>query len=173
MKYPILLSYFIVSILIDIIPLPWWYYSVGGIFQIYDSPFQINLIMLGENLVIAQVLNILLNALRIYVLMNLIYGIILIFKGEKYSYSTMFWLPIFYLLDPVIIYFVVDYLVSKGIGMSINYPFLIIGQETLTTQYQGATVSMLIQSYPTILFWLSLIPVILYIMFLITERKKN
>ncbi|BAB66689.1 hypothetical protein [Sulfurisphaera tokodaii] len=173
MKYPVLLAYYITSLAIVLIPIPWWYYSVGGIFQIYDSPFQINLYFLGEKIIIAEILNILLNAVRIYVAVNLVYGIILSMKGKNYRYSTMFWLPIFYVIDPIIIYLVVDFLVSKALGVPLNYPLVIIGKENLTTKYQGATIIMLIKSYPTFVFWLSLIPVILYIAFLIVEKMKK
>ncbi|QIW24662.1 hypothetical protein EWF20_11310 [Sulfolobus sp. S-194] len=173
MKYLILLAYYITSIIIVLIPTPWWYYSVGGIFQIYDSPFQISLYFLGEKLLIVEILNILLNALRIYVAVNLVYGIIISIKGKLYKYSTMFWLPIFYIIDPIIIYFVVDFLVGKALGIPLNYPLVIIGKENLITQYQGATIVMLIKSYPTFVFWLSLMPVILYIIFLLVEKKKT
>lgn len=172
MKYPILLSYFIVSFIVVAIPFPWWYYSVGGIFQIYDSPFQVSIIMLGDNLLISLLVSLFLNAFRIYVAINLIYGIILVLKGKVYGYSTMFWLPIFYILDPIIIYFIINYLVTQLVKIPIQYPLLIIGEETLYTNYQGASISMIIISEPTILFWISLIPVGLYVGYLIRERKK-
>ena len=173
MKYPILFSYYIISLIVVLIPLPWWYYSVGGIFQTYDSPFQIGLTFFGENLIIGNILNILLNAFRIYVAANLIYGIILVARNNKYRYSTMFWLPIFYFIDPIIIYFIIDYLLGLVLHIPISYPILIIGKENLRIASQGANIQMLIISQPTILFWISLIPTILYVLFLIIERKKN
>jgi len=173
MKYPILLSYYIVSLIVVLIPLPWWYYSVGGIFQTYESPFQISLNFFGESLIIGNILNILLNAFRIYVIVNLIYGIILVARNNKYRYSTMFWLPIFYFIDPVVIYFIINYLLGLALHIPISYPILIIGKENLSVASQGANIQMLIISEPTILFWISLIPTILYVLFLTIERKKN
>ena len=172
MKFPVLLSYYIISLILVLIPFPWWYYSVGGIFQVYDSPFQLSLIFFGENLILGQILNILLNAFRIYVIINLIYGIILVARNTKYKYSTMFWLPILYFIDPIIIYFVINYILGIELHIAISYPILIIGKENLLITYQNTSIQMLIISKPTILFWASLLPTILYVISLIIERKK-
>lgn len=172
MKYPIILSYYIVSLIVTLIPLPWWYYSVGGLFQIYDSPFQINLILLNSSLAYGQILNILLNAFRIYVAINLIYGIVLIFRNKLYRYSTMFWLPIFYFVDPIVIYIITNYVISNVIHFPVNYPLLVIGKENLVTSYQNTTINMLIISEPTLIFWVSLISPILYLASLVLEHKN-
>jgi len=173
MKYPILFSYYIISLIIVLIPFPWWYYSVGGIFQVYDSPFQVNLIFFGESLILSQILNILLNAFRIYVVINLVYGIVLVARNKMHRYSTMSWLPVFYFVDPIILYFVFNYLLGQAFHEPISYPFLIIGEETLTIVAQNTNIQMIIVSEPTLLFWISLIPTILYILFLLKERKVN
>ena len=172
MKFLILLSYYIISLIIVLIPFPWWYYSVGGIFQVYDSPFQISLVVFGESLILGQILNILLNAFRVYVIANLIYGIILVARNKKYNYSTMFWLPILYFIDPIIIYFVTNYILELALHISISYPILIIGKENMSITYQNTNMQMLIISEPTILFWASLLPTILYVLSLIIEKKK-
>jgi len=166
-----LTTYYLYSLIITLIPLPWWYYNVGGIFIIYDSPFQISVILLGENLILGYILNIIFNAIRIYVAVNLGYSLLLLLlrKGVT-KYTTMVWLPVFYLIDPVVVYLVIKYLVPAVTGISFNYPFFVIGSEIINTNYQGYNISLLIQSYPTILYWFTLVCTILYVVYLLLKK---
>jgi hypothetical protein len=170
----VLLSYYVSSILITFIPLPWWYYSVGGIFVVYDSPFQISVSLLGSNLILAKLLNLFLNAFRIYVGINLVYNSLMLVRGKQVAkYSTMAWLPLFYMLDPLLIYVVFNYVISSVTGDTFRYPLLIIGVEDFVTSYNNVNIDMLIFSYPTLLYWFTFIPTILYITALITGRKSS
>ena len=170
----VLLIYYVASLAITLVPLPWWYYNVGGIFKVLDSPFQFSSELLGSYLIISDLINILLNAFRIYVAVNLVYGLaILLLRKEVVRYSTMAWLPVFYIIDPVLIYLILNYLVPSILGESISYPLVIIGSESFSTTYKNATIVMTIQSYPTTFYWLTLISPLTYLSFLILNHKPK
>ncbi|MEM4080528.1 MAG: hypothetical protein QXY37_04330, partial [Metallosphaera sp.] len=104
MKYKITTLYYILATVVTVIPLPWWYYNAGDIIRVEDSPFQILITFLGDRLILSDVITFLLTGFRIYVFVILISYAVQAARGNPKIYSTMFWLPVLYLLDPVILY---------------------------------------------------------------------
>ncbi|BCU71455.1 hypothetical protein [Stygiolobus caldivivus] len=170
----LLLLYYIISLIIIVIPLPWWGYNIGGVFVITDSPFQITANFMGVNVIFADIVNLFLNAFRIYVGMNVIYGLFMLWsKNTIIKYSTPAWLPVFYVIDPILIYLVFNYVVSTALGGHFSYPFLIIGTEDFMTTYQNTTVKMIISSYPTGVYWLAFIPTGFYLAFIYSDYRQK
>ncbi|AHC51868.1 hypothetical protein SUSAZ_07855 [Sulfolobus acidocaldarius SUSAZ] len=162
-----LIVFYISSLIIALIPTSWWYYSAGGIANIYDSPFLLRVEFLGSYVIIVNIVNILLTAFRIYVIVNIVYALIYIFrKKQEYKYTTMAWLPVLYIIDPILTYLVLKFALPNYA----NYPFIIFGQETFTIHQGNTTASLLIVSEPTIAFWISFIPTIAYVAYLIIKR---
>lgn len=104
-------SYFIVAVS----PLPWWYTSIGGVINVYDSPFFVNVYYMEQNLSCTLVypINLLLISLRLAE----------VFTSIVYSFSSVegivkgkipdtplftFYVSLFYLLD-LILFSVIDY----------------------------------------------------------------
>ncbi|EZQ11053.1 hypothetical protein CM19_02310 [Candidatus Acidianus copahuensis] len=141
------------NIIVAVLPGYWWYYSVGNIIIVKDSLFYLNINLLGNNIEIIKVINMLLFAFRVYVIVISISLLISTIRGNKVSYLLISWASIFYILDPIIMYFAFNYLVSYFIPF--HYNFFIIGKEIATFQYQYK-ITMLIESYPSIQYWFAL-----------------
>lgn len=162
MRYPLTVLYYLSAILVSIVPLPWWYYSVGGIVSVSDSPFQVLIYFMGNRLLLSDLITFLLTGFRLYVLFVAFGYLLKTLRGEPKVYSTMFWLPVLYVLDPVVIY-VVFLLLPKLLGFPLQYPLLIWGKETFTSTYMGNQIIAEVVSYPTFAYWISLASAILYI----------
>ncbi|MFP3204932.1 MAG: hypothetical protein RXS23_05840 [Metallosphaera yellowstonensis] len=172
MRYPLTSLYYLSVILISAVPLPWWFYSVGGIVSVSDSPFQVLIYFMGDRLLLSDVITFLLTGFRIYVIFVAIGYLLETMRGNPKIYSTMFWFPVLYVLDPVIIYVVFLFL-PKLLGFPANYPLLIWGEETFTSSYMGNQIRAEVMSYPTIMYWAALASAVLYIPSRLEMRKNR
>ncbi|PVU74833.1 hypothetical protein DDW13_06025 [Acidianus hospitalis] len=155
-KYPLSALALILNVVVALLPYCWWTYSVGGIIKIDDSLFLLNICLEGQYLYISNFINMILFAFRFYVIAVSLYSLYLILRrGEKRNYLLIAWASLFYILDPVIIYIIFNYILSHFI-QGVTYPFFIIGQESVEFTDSGYQITMLIQSYPTFTYWFSL-----------------
>ncbi|WP_338602396.1 hypothetical protein V6M85_02130 [Sulfolobus tengchongensis] len=154
MKYYLTIIGMALNILVALIPQYWWYYSAGGIIIIKDSLFFIGLELLGKEYLIVTLINYFLFAFRFYVVSVALYYIYLAIKGIKRSYLLIAWVSYLYILDPLIFYIVFNYVIN--IFVPARYPLFIIGSENMSINYQGVKIMMLIESYPTLTYWIAL-----------------
>ncbi|GGP20457.1 hypothetical protein GCM10007981_08610 [Thermocladium modestius] len=189
MRYPLAVIYYVDSALIVIISLIypvhyWWSYSMGELIAIKDSPFYLSIMLLGKYLLISRVITVLLMGFALYILTVLAFRLYeSIFSDEPGNYSTMFWLPILYILDPVIIYLVLaialprlaPFLGTLGTNLSgfSSYPLLIIGSEQYVINMGSESLALMVDSQPTLLYWISLTAPALYIASLIERRRSK
>ncbi len=153
-KYYLLMSAMLGNIIVALLPGYWWYYSVGGIVTIKDSLFGIYLQFLGREYEIIKLINIILFAFKFYVITISAYYLYKAYLGERYNYMLIMWASYLYILDPIIAYLISNYLL--GLFIKVNYPFFIIGSESINVEDKGVEVSMLIQSYPYVYYWIAL-----------------
>ncbi|AWS00576.1 hypothetical protein DFR87_05490 [Metallosphaera hakonensis JCM 8857 = DSM 7519] len=153
--------YYVLVALISLIPFPWWYYSVGQIVTIEDSPFQVLIYFLGTRLLLSDVLTFLLTAFRLYVFIIAVGYAIQAMRGNPKIFSTMFWFPVLYILDPILIYVLFKF-VPTLLGVPIQYPFFLWGTETFTANVRGGQAVAEVVSYPTITYWMALATAVLY-----------
>jgi hypothetical protein len=153
--YKLTIASLISNIIIALLPFYWWYYGIGNLIEVADSPFMLNVIFLGSHLEIIQIVNLLLLAFRFYVV--IVSGIYLyyVLKGKKKTYGLIFWSSYFYILDPVVFYIIFNYLFPL-IGYGFHYPFFIIGKEEINFAYKNTIVFASVYSYPTLAYWISL-----------------
>ncbi|QKR00063.1 hypothetical protein GWK48_06465 [Metallosphaera tengchongensis] len=170
MKNKFSVAYYGLVALVTVIPLPWWYYSVGGIVTISDSPFQVLILFLGTRLFLSDVITFFLTAFRIYVFIISLGYMVQVSRGYKKVYSTMFWFPVFYILDPVLIYVLFNF-IPQLLGIPIQYPFFIWGTEKLSSSYKGNMITAYVQSYPTFTYWIALASAFLYPLSRLELRK--
>ncbi len=157
MKYPLSVTALLLNIIVAVLPFCWWIYSVGGVAKINDSLFLLNIYFECQYLYISEFINIILIAFRAYVIaVSSYYLYIILRKGVKKNYLLIAWASLFYILDPVIMYLLFNYVISYFI-QGVKYPFFIIGEEYVTFTYSGSKITMLIQSYPTLAYWFSLV----------------
>lgn len=161
MKYKITTLYYILATVVTVIPLPWWYYNAGDIIRVEDSPFQILITFLGDRLILSDVITFLLTGFRIYVFVILISYAVQAARGNPKIYSTMFWLPVLYLLDPVILYVLFNFILQL-FDLPMNYPLFFFGTETISSNIKGEQVKIEFVMYPTYVYWLSLATALLY-----------
>ncbi|MFP3043976.1 MAG: hypothetical protein RXQ96_02100 [Thermocladium sp.] len=192
MRHPLTLLYYIDSIIIIAIsllipPHYWWVYGISDLAVIKDSPFYLYITLLGKPLIISSLITIILIGFGLYVItVLLIYSYMLVKRGEARNYSTMFWLPILYVLDPVIVYLVlaivmphlVPLLGNSSLGTRLSslssYPLVIIGQEQYSISIGGGEeMTLIIYSEPSMLYWLSLTAPLLYLASLIERRRAS
>ncbi len=158
---------------------------MGELIAIKDSPFYLSIMLLGKYLLISRVITVLLMGFALYILTVLAFRLYeSIFSDEPGNYSTMFWLPILYILDPVIIYLVLaialprlaPFLGTLGTNLSgfSSYPLLIIGSEQYVINMGSESLALMVDSQPTLLYWISLTaPPALYIASLIERRRSK
>ncbi|MCG3108920.1 hypothetical protein L3N51_01210 [Metallosphaera sp. J1] len=161
MQFKITTIYYLLVAVVSIIPFPWWYYSVGGIVTIEDSPFQALIYFMGTRLILSDVITFLLTAFRLYVFILAIGYAFQSMRGNPKIYSTMFWFPVLYVLDPILIYVLFKF-IPQLLGVPIQYPFFIWGTETFTSTYKGDQIVAEVVSYPTPVYWFALGTAVLY-----------
>ena len=192
LRYPLTFLYYIDSIIVIaasllISPHYWWTYGISDLAVIRDSPFYLHIMLLGKPLIISSLITIILMGFGLYIIAVLLaYSYMLVRRGEARNYSTMFWLPILYVLDPVIVYLVLAIVMPHLIPLLGNgsletrlaslssYPLVIIGREQYSLSMGGGeAMTLTIYSEPSILYWLSLTAPVLYVASLIERRHVS
>ncbi|ARM74843.1 hypothetical protein [Acidianus manzaensis] len=154
-NYPLTLISLVFNILISTLPGYWWYYSIGKLAVIQDSPFQIYISLFNQSLVITNFINVFLFAFRFYIIGISIYYIFLLLKGKKNTMLTITWISYLYILDPVIIFIIFNFILKYFIP--IHYNFFIVGEENISIHSGNYIINTYIQSYPTEEFILAII----------------
>ncbi|AWR96365.1 hypothetical protein DFR86_01575 [Acidianus sulfidivorans JP7] len=146
-EYPLTLISLLFDIFIAALPGYWWYYSIGKLAIIQDSPFQIYVSFFDHDLILLKFINVFLFAFRFYIIGISAYYIYLLFKGKKNTLLTITWISYFYILDPIIMFLLFNYALTYIIP--VHYNFFIIGKENIVIQSGNYTISTFIESYPT------------------------
>jgi len=156
----------ILNALVSSLPYPWWYTNIGGLLKAYTSPFSVELKFLevDYSTTILLPINLLLLGLRSYIIVYNLINIYLIFKNQNKISLFIFWVSIFYLIDPIIILIISLIL--------FNQPILILGKYEFNYSYNGYEVSILMENYPLFTYYLALIAGILSIIYKIISRSK-
>ncbi|QGA53866.1 hypothetical protein GFS03_04370 [Sulfolobus sp. E5-1-F] len=150
----ILIISMLLNVMVSLLPGYWWYYSAGGIVVIKDSLFSFYLEFLGKELEIGTIINYILFAFRFYVISVSLYYIYLALKKDIMShYLLITWISYLYLLDPLIFYLIFNYVV--GYVTPTKYPLFIIGSQNMSVLYKNVKVTILVESYPTIYYWVA------------------
>jgi hypothetical protein len=171
------------SLIIALVPYPWWEYSIGKAIVVKDSPFILDVSILGKTFDIFDFINLLLFGLRIYVIVISAFYIYYTLIGQERKYSGMFWATILYLIFPVISYVIFNYIVfnyflpviAPSYSYSNNYPLIIIGSEPYLIQLGNTLVETYISSYPTIYYWICLALSLVYLVSVLSSiiNKKK
>lgn len=157
---------------------------MGELVAVRDSPFYLSVMLFGKYLLISRAITILLMGFAFYILTVLSFRLYeSIFRDEPVNYSIMFWLPILYILDPAIMYIVLAVALPRlaplfgflGINLSgfSSYPLLIIGSERYVINMGSESLALMVNSEPTLLYWISLTAPALYIASLIEKRRNK
>lgn len=150
-----LITSMLLNILVALLPSYWWYYSAGGMVTIKDSLFSFYLEFLGRTLEIGTIINYILFAFRFYVISVSLYYIYLALKKEIIKhYLLITWVSYLYILDPLIFYLLFNNVVNYF--TPVKYPLFIIGSENMSIVYKNVIVTVLVESYPTIYYWIAL-----------------
>ncbi len=162
MKYPLTAVSLVLNVVIALLPFYWWSYGVDGLIAVYDSPFQLYVSVMNQELLIVELVNVFLFAFRFYVIVVSSVYLIYLFRGQRKTYGTVYYLSYLYVLDPIVLYLVFNYLLPL-IGYSTSYPFFIIGKERIEMTYSGAQITADVFSYPTLAYWFSLASGVVYL----------
>jgi len=169
MMYKLTIASLISNIIIALLPFYWWYYGTGNLIEVADSPFMLNIIFMGSQLEIIQIVNLFLLAFRFYVIIVSGIYIYYVIKGQKKTYGLIFWTSYLYILDPIVFYIIFNYLFPL-IGYGFHYPFFIIGKEKVDFTYQNTLISTIVYSYPSLAYWISLAAGTIYLASRIFKR---
>lgn len=155
-RYPLTLIALLLNVAISLLPGYWWYYSIGKLGIVESSPFEIYVSILGSSLLVINLVNVFLFAFRFYVsTISLYYVYSILTKGKKQTYLTITWLSYMYILDPVIIYLIFNFILASFFPA--GYHFFIIGVENVTIQSGNYVITTYVQSYPTFEYFISLV----------------
>ncbi|MBW9141151.1 MAG: hypothetical protein K1T65_05580 [Candidatus Aramenus sp.] len=169
MKYPLTALSLALNVVIALLPFYWWSYGIDGLIVVKDSPFQLYVNLLGQDLTILEIVNLFLFAFRFYVITVSSIYLVYLYKGVRKTYGTVYYLSYLYVLDPVILYLAFNY-VLPFLGYSTSYPFFIIGKERMELSYSNAQISATVFSYPTLAYWFSLASGIIYLASRVLKR---
>ncbi|MCY0859790.1 MAG: hypothetical protein OWQ54_05105 [Sulfolobaceae archaeon] len=174
MKYKITFTYLLGSIIITLLPFEWWYYNVGDLVQIYDSPYEIQVTLFGESLLLTKIINLILLAYRFYIIVLYSGYLSYLITGKFKVSSAFFWQTILYILWPLILYVFFDYLVYDLFKYTIYYPLFIFGTETISGKISDTTIfSITYTAYPEIIYWAALAIALLYPFTYLEKRKGS
>lgn len=155
-QYPLTFVALLSNIIISSLPGYWWYYSIGQLGIIQDSPFQLDVKLLNNDLLIINIINVFLFAFRFYVIsISLYYAYLILAKKKKETYLTITWLSYLYILDPIIVYLIFNFILNHFIP--IQYNLFIIGKENTVISSHGYVINTYIESYPTFEYLIALI----------------
>jgi hypothetical protein len=137
------------NVVVCSIPINWWYTNIGGIIKLLDSPFQISLILFGNDYTnnLLFPINLVLFGLRLYIIILNILNIYYIFKGTKVISLFIFWSFIFYLVESLL-FFIISY-ITLG-----NY-IIPIGSYIIENSTPSYEMSLLVENYPTFVYYLA------------------
>ncbi|BDR92719.1 hypothetical protein [Vulcanisaeta souniana] len=155
-KHPITLVYLVLGLAVVAIPLDWWTYNFGGLLIIGTSPFQFTVTLLGTTLEISGLITAILEAYRAYLIIILARNIYLVtVKGTPIRTYTLISLSIPYLIYPIIIYYIANYVFGLY-HVPARYPLVLMGSGVMTMNYGGTNILMTITITPHLIYWVAL-----------------
>lgn len=154
-------AYYALSVFVVLLPVYWWFVSVGGVLTIMDSPFQISASFLGEELRITELINAALSGFRAYLLVMTAYGLFAVIRGKKFVHTTLFTVTVLYLLEPVLFFAAFKLLSALGY-LPADYEPVLFGTTQLTVTQPNAVAVMLVTFRPTEFYWFALLVALLY-----------
>lgn len=173
MKYKITAIYLLGSILISLLPNYWWYYNIGDLIRIYDSPYNVHVYYFGSYLLLFKIINLILLGYRFYVVILYSGYLFYLLRGRFMVSSLFFWQTIVYVLWPIVAYLIANYLLYDVFRYNIYFPLFIFGNEVIKGNMSDSIgFSVLFEAYPEPVYWLALTISILYPFTYIEKRKR-
>ncbi|ADY01305.1 hypothetical protein VMUT_1100 [Vulcanisaeta moutnovskia 768-28] len=172
-KYPITLVYLVLGLAVVATPLYWWTYDFGGLLIIGTSPFQFVITLLGTTLEISGLITAVLEAYRAYLIITLARNIYLVTMKDKpvrtYALTS---LSIPYLIYPLIIYYIANY-VFGVYHVPAKYPLVLMDSGVMGMNYGDTNILMTITITPHLIYWVALAIGLMAIPAAIETRRHN